>query len=101
MFGLGFGEIILLVMIALVVIGPKQLPQVARILGRFIGEFKRTVGDFSDEIHRASRAASQENQSHKQQIRESLDKITKIPPTAPPATPASTLPPIVDEKNDV
>ena len=95
MFGLGFGEIILLAMIALVVIGPKQLPQVARVLGKFVGEFRRTIGDFNSEIHRATQVVRQEDSKHKQQIRESLDNITKE------KKPTTALPPVIDEKNDV
>ena len=41
MFGLGFSEIVLLSIIVLVVVGPKQLPEVARTIGRFLNEFKR------------------------------------------------------------
>lgn len=47
MFGLGFGEMILLGAIALIAIGPKQLPEVARTLGKFMNELKRATGDFS------------------------------------------------------
>ena len=47
MFNLGFSEILMLSIIALIVIGPKQLPQVARSLGRLLNEFKRATGDLS------------------------------------------------------
>ena len=47
MFNLGFSEILMLSIIALIVIGPKQLPQVARSIGRFINELKRATGDIS------------------------------------------------------
>ena len=50
MFGLGMSEIILLGVLALIVIGPKQLPEVARTLGRFINELKRSTEEFTDEI---------------------------------------------------
>lgn len=40
-------EIILLGAIALLVIGPKQLPELARNLARFINEIKRSTGEFS------------------------------------------------------
>ncbi len=50
MFGLGMSEIILLGIIALVVIGPKELPQLARTIGRFMNELKRSTNVLSDEI---------------------------------------------------
>lgn len=50
MFGLGMSEMILLGVIALVVIGPKELPALARTLGRFINELKRSTESLTDEI---------------------------------------------------
>ena len=50
MFGLSMGEILLLAAIALIVIGPKQLPEFASQMGRFLNEIKRSAGQFTDEI---------------------------------------------------
>lgn len=52
LFGLGFGEMLLIVAVALVVIGPKKLPGVARTLGRGIAEFKRHADDIQRTLHR-------------------------------------------------
>jgi sec-independent protein translocase protein TatB len=52
MFGLSMGEILLLAIIALIVIGPKQLPEFARQVARVLGEIKRAAGDFSSEVKR-------------------------------------------------
>jgi sec-independent protein translocase protein TatB len=46
MFNLGFSELILLGVIALVFIGPKQLPELARTVGRLLNELKRASSDF-------------------------------------------------------
>jgi sec-independent protein translocase protein TatB len=43
MFGLGFGEILVLAAIGLIVLGPKQMPQVARVLGKTIGELRKAM----------------------------------------------------------
>lgn len=50
MFGLGFSEILLLGLLALLLIGPKELPEMARVIGRFINELKRTTEGFSSEL---------------------------------------------------
>lgn len=53
MFDIGFGEMILLAAIALIAIGPKQLPEVARVIGRMLNEFKRATGDLTRSIAEA------------------------------------------------
>ena len=45
MFGIGFPELMLILAIALIVIGPKRLPDVAKALGRGLGEFKRATDE--------------------------------------------------------
>jgi Tat protein translocase TatB subunit len=50
MFGLGMPEILLVLAIALIVIGPKKLPDLAKTLGRAMGEFKRSAQDFKKSI---------------------------------------------------
>lgn len=50
MFGLGMPEIFLILAIALIVIGPKKLPDLAKTLGRAMGEFKRSAQDFKKSI---------------------------------------------------
>lgn len=50
MFGLGMPEILLILAIALIVIGPQKLPELAKTLGRAMGEFKRSAQDFKRSI---------------------------------------------------
>lgn len=50
MLGLSLPEIIFLAILGLVVIGPKQLPEVARTLGRLINELRRASTSFTDEL---------------------------------------------------
>ena len=54
MFGIGFPEMLMILVLALVVIGPKRLPDIARALGRGFTEFKRATDDlkttFQDEV---------------------------------------------------
>ena len=50
MFGLGAAELLIILFIALVVLGPKELPKVARTLGRGIRELQRARDDIKKNI---------------------------------------------------
>ena len=45
MFGIGFPELLLVMAIALIVLGPKRLPDIARALGRGLSEFKKATDE--------------------------------------------------------
>lgn len=51
MFGLGMAEIMLILAVALIVIGPKKLPEVAKGLGKGYGEFRKYMSDFKDAVN--------------------------------------------------
>ena len=48
MFGIGMPEMLLIMAIALIVIGPKKLPDLAKSLGRAFAEFKRATSELKD-----------------------------------------------------
>ena len=50
MFGIGGQEIIIIGLLFLVIFGPSKLPQMARDLGRFVGEARRSIDEFRDEL---------------------------------------------------
>jgi len=50
MFGLGMTELILIAIVALIVIGPKKLPEVAKSIGKGYGEFKRSFSEFKGSV---------------------------------------------------
>jgi len=47
---LGFSEMLFLFILALLIFGPKQLPEVGRQIGRFMNEFKRASNEFKAQI---------------------------------------------------
>lgn len=50
MFGIGMPELLLLLAIALIVVGPKKLPELARALGRGIAEFKKATNELKESL---------------------------------------------------
>ncbi|MCP4356288.1 MAG: twin-arginine translocase subunit TatB [Proteobacteria bacterium] len=50
MFGMGWLEILLILAIALIVIGPQKLPELAKTLGKAMGELKRATSDLKESV---------------------------------------------------
>jgi len=48
MFGIGMPEMILILAVALIVIGPKKLPDLAKSLGKAMGEFRKATSEIKD-----------------------------------------------------
>jgi sec-independent protein translocase protein TatB len=55
MFDIGFSELMVLAVVALIVVGPERLPKVARTLGHLLGRFQRYVSDVKSDIDRELR----------------------------------------------
>jgi sec-independent protein translocase protein TatB len=50
MFGIGMPEMILILAVALIIFGPKKLPELGKSIGRALGEFKRATNDIKESI---------------------------------------------------
>lgn len=50
MFGIGMPELLIIMAVALLVLGPKRLPEIARSLGRGIAEFRRASTDLRNTL---------------------------------------------------
>jgi Tat protein translocase TatB subunit len=74
MFGVGPEELVLILIIALIVLGPERMPKVARDLGRVVGDLRRTSDQLREEFLNADKL---------------LDKVGDA---AGPATPVPSIP---------
>jgi sec-independent protein translocase protein TatB len=51
MFGIGSTELLLILVVALIVLGPRNLPKIANTLGKAMGQFQRASRDFQRSIN--------------------------------------------------
>lgn len=117
MFGLGIGEFVLVLVVALIVLGPKQLPKVARQLGRATREFKRAAREFQNTLSEVDLDKEvEEYKSRVADLQKDVEKSLQEPDKSPIPTaedepfnlelpsgvvsqedPIDTLPPAIDE----
>lgn len=102
MFGMGMPEILLILAVALIVIGPKKLPDLAKSLGRAMGEFKRATNDFKETMEIDSQLSEVRKtfDEMNDDVRKKFDDATASPPPTAkasagdkPAAPAGETPP--------
>lgn len=63
MFGIGTPELIIILALALIVIGPKKLPEMAKSIGKGLAEFKRASNDFRRNIEEEAMAAEEKERA--------------------------------------
>lgn len=64
MFGIGMPELAVILVVGLIVLGPKRLPEVARALGKGLAEFRRVTGEVNKELEAARSMIEQEARDH-------------------------------------
>ena len=80
MFGIGMPEMLLILAVALIVIGPKKLPDLAKSIGRAFGEFKRATAELKDsiDIDDDLREVSRNFDDLNDDIKETLNGVEKL-----------------------
>jgi len=115
MFDIGFSEMLVIAIVALVVIGPERLPKVARTAGHMLGRLQRYVRDVKSDINRemqleelrrlqseieeSARSVKQSVSSEIQAVQQGVNQTAAAAsddPGAPlaPAEPATSSPPV-------
>ncbi len=72
MFGIGSTEFIVILLVALLVLGPKSLAKVTRTVGKYVGEFRRVSTEFQRTLN--AEVAEEERQEKKEAIRQKAAK---------------------------
>lgn len=84
MFGIGMPELLLILAVALIVIGPKKLPDLARSLGRGMAEFKKATREFKQNLDIDTDI--KETGTTLKEVQKDIHDAFNAPPTSPPET---------------
>ncbi|MFP6664958.1 MAG: twin-arginine translocase TatA/TatE family subunit [Deltaproteobacteria bacterium] len=92
MFGIGMPELAVIIVVALVVLGPKRLPEVARSLGKGLAEFRRLTGDVNKELDAARHMIESEAREHERGRRDTERATRKATTATATPDPQATTP---------
>jgi Tat protein translocase TatB subunit len=95
MFGIGMPELIMIAVVALLVVGPKKLPDLAKTLGKGLNEFRKTASDVTDGLKDTIKAddIKKDVESMKNSLLYGGDKEEE-------SSPAESVPPLETTKNE-
>jgi sec-independent protein translocase protein TatB len=100
MFDIGWSELLVIIVVAIVVVGPKELPRLMGTFGRYAGKLRRAAAEFQRQFDEAMRDTEMaEVKKAMESVRAeaaSLDQpvmLPKIDTPASPTTPAPVTPP--------
>ncbi len=83
MFGIGLPELVIIFVVALLVLGPQRLPEVARMLGRAYGQLRRASEEFQQTIRQDIAVLERQedvhyNQAIAQEVRERFAPVADV-----------------------
>jgi sec-independent protein translocase protein TatB len=83
MFDIGWGELVVIGIVALIVIGPKELPTVMRTAGQWMGKIRRMASEFQSQFQEALREAELSDlKKHAEDLKTSVTDATSFDPLA-------------------
>lgn len=95
MFGIGVPELLVILVVALIVLGPKRLPEVAKALGKGLAELRRATADVTDELRDAQATIEREARDAERASRQraAAQAAEGRPPVQGDRVPQSAAPP--------
>ena len=102
MFDVGFSELVVIAIVALIVIGPERLPAVARTVGTLLGRIRRYANDVKAEVNRELqledvRKMQQDLAEQARAIEQSThQEVTKVTETV-----AASIQPVIEQENSI
>lgn len=95
---LGFPELILIFIVALIVFGPKRLPEIGKTIGKALGEFKKASDELKNTIEREVRAEELKELTTLPKF--TLDNVSRSEPAAQTVTVEATPVPAPNAPSD-
>jgi sec-independent protein translocase protein TatA len=93
MFGsIGMPELIIILVIALIIFGPRKLPELGRSLGKSIGEFKRASNELRNTLEEEIRVEERKEQAAAIKAEQDSAIAAAVPPPTTTPTPPSPTP---------
>ena len=96
MFDIGWSELLVIAVVAIIVVGPKELPRLMRTFGHYVGKLRRMAVDFQRQFEEAVRDSEIDEvrkamqdfhtQASDMNLRAPIDKPLMVPKPAPPAS---------------
>ncbi len=83
MFGIGMQELLLILAIALIVLGPKKLPEIARALGRGVSEFRKATTELKKSVDFEKYVREAEEDSTQKPKKKQLPETDRTPDSEP------------------
>lgn len=109
MFDIGWSELLVIAVVAIIVVGPKELPRLMRTFGHYVGKLRRMAADFQRQFEEAVRDSEIDEvrkamqdfhtQASDMNLRAPIDKPLMVPKPAPqPSAPAEAAAPAPEPK---